>query len=1143
MASDIFSLGLGVDPSGALVGVQQFKGALADAAQAAQSSGEKAGTNFGQGFSAKAQGMAAIAAKSSVEAFQTQFAADQARISEGLARGFITPQQAKQAGIEAAQNYNQGLLLTLDKLGQAGFNVSNSQQYQELATSLKSVETASSTAFAGVGRIRQGLVSLAAQATGTIPVLDRVGSSLLTMGAGGGVALAVIAGVAAVALAYEGLTKYAREAQEQQDKLTQSLREWYQTQELGEAGQRQQQVAAATREITQLQQKIADLRVQQNAPSFSAGKGADTATQANLQAQIDAITVKIQQDRDEINAANQDVVKRQSEAFIELQGQEASRLATLIQNNQATAAERARAIALLKQDQTLIAQYTKAPSGADAATVALLQGLRADLSEQITTLQSALNGAKTLDRSGFAGTPTDSDTKALVDGLSKQYDELVKVNEQNNLDNLNTEKKIALNGVLGGQRQIIEAYYDAQLERLKALHDLSGPALTERLAQIAADEHAAVAVGAVNKAKDEQTQLTATGIELGKISLAQVAANIELTKKQTTETANQIKANEQFARTMTGDVLQAFDQLARHGTLSFESIAQAVESLTARLAKLPKLSDDALAHIKDVNIAIAGASAGFAFGQQAGSDANGVIGGGVQGAAFGFATGGPVGAVIGGISGAVGGLLGAADAHKQAAKALQDAAKAFQQNAVAYISGAGGQNSVSQQLAANDKQLSDLTAQLLALLIQAGKQGKNAFLSTVANNPNEAALQAGHDQNQLNIAKQFFDGITQAINAMGGPAGALTNQLTSIANKRNDDLASLNALYKAGAVTLPQLIAGQRQLNVLYDAQAQSAKLAAAEQQRETFASISLATESANAHTLAQQQQLQRDQLAEQERAEMQKAMDQRAIDAMLGLSTTSDDMTIALLNEKDAAEQAALAVNQLAQSIDAVSNAVSTSNDIMGVTGSQAIQNLASGFNQNNPTGQNVPRFDLSPFKLDTVAGDEAAISYLQGIYQSLDPTNPSYSVYVGEIKNLVDQIRSLEQQNGGTGAALGGGSANLSAKASSVGVDIGSVTQIDASQATNLIGLGTTANMYLSVLPLIEQHTRRLELSLGATPGAAGAGVGSVVYLTVTLGGADAEAFIAMLRSNPRVGSAFDQASGRNFIRSGASAGLPRV
>ncbi|HXD73449.1 MAG TPA: hypothetical protein VN628_06930, partial [Vicinamibacterales bacterium] len=348
--------------------------------------------------------------------------------------------------------------------------------------------------------------------------------------------------------------------------------------------------------------------------------------------------------------------------------------------------------------------------------------------------------------------------------------------------------------------------------------------------------------------------------------------------------------------------------------------------------------------------------------------------------------------------------------------------------------------------------------------------------------------------------------------------------------------------------TLPQLIEEQRQINLLYDAQAEATKRAAAEQQRETFASISLATESANAHTLAQQQQLARDQLAEQERAEMQKAMDQRAIDAMLGLSTTSDDMTIALLNEKDAAEQAALAVNQLAQSIDAVSNAVSTSNDIMGVTGSQAILNLASGFNQNNPIGQGTPpRFDLSPFKLDTVAGDEAAISYLQGIYQSLDPTNPSYSVYVGEIKNIVDQIRSLEQQNqanGGTGSALGGGSANLTAAATGSGRDFGSVTQISGAQADSLLARADTTNYYLRA---IEEHTARMavlgggaSLSVpGYQPGPQSFVGATVFYITLDTGGT--EAFLAAI-DNPRLARILDTVTGRGLGRGRATVGAPR-
>src|SRR6185437_9458965 len=113
---------------------------------------------------------------------------------EGLARGFITPTQARAAGAEAAQNFNQGVLLTMDRASASGgLNVGSSRIYRELATSFKNVEQEATNAVAGVGRIRQGLVSLAAQATGTIPVLDRIGASLLSMGTGGTVAIGVIA--------------------------------------------------------------------------------------------------------------------------------------------------------------------------------------------------------------------------------------------------------------------------------------------------------------------------------------------------------------------------------------------------------------------------------------------------------------------------------------------------------------------------------------------------------------------------------------------------------------------------------------------------------------------------------------------------------------------------------------------------------------------------------------------------------------------------------------------------------------------------------------------------------------------------------------------------------------------------------------
>src|SRR6185437_5208726 len=561
----------------------------------------------------------------------------------------------------------------------------------------------------------------------------------------------------------------------------------------------------------------------------------------------------------------------------------------------------------------------------DAATLALLQGLRSTLSDQIKTLSDAMNGAKTLDRSGFAGTPVGGDATALVDGLAKQYDELVKVNEQNNLDNLTTEKKIALNGILGGQRQIIEAYYDAQIERLKALHDLSGPALTERLAQIAADEHAAVAIGAVNKAQDEQTQLTATGNELGKISLAQVAANIELTKKQTTETANQIKANQEFARTMTGDVLQAFDELARHGTLSFTNVAQAVEQLTIKLSKLPGMSADAAKAFQGINLGLAIAQTGYSLGAQSGNSTVGALGGAAEGAAAGSAFG-PLGAAAGGLIGAASGLFGASNAHKEAAAALKQAADQLKTNVASYVAGASG-SGVASALAQNKAQADALQKQLTDLLHKGGISGSDYTVESVQ-------VQQSQQEIDDRTKQTFFRGITEQLNALQGPAGAYQNTLIDLSLAYDQNKKDAAA---AGAST-----AQLTQIDTLYRESVEKATAAEQERITEQSTSIKIATDLANAHTLAQQQAADREQQQEEQRQRM-----------FTLIQNGADAATIAAEQQRDAAEQAALATKQFADSINAVNSSVSQANDIMGTTGTvTGITNLATGYDATNGSG-----------------------------------------------------------------------------------------------------------------------------------------------------------------------------------------------
>lgn len=94
-----------------------------------------------------------------------------------------------------------------------------------VAVAQEAIAVSSGNAFAGLGRIRQGLTSLVAQATGTIPVLDRVAVQLLQMEGGGGIALAVIGGLAAIALGYRYLEKDAREAAEAQEKYLKDVRD------------------------------------------------------------------------------------------------------------------------------------------------------------------------------------------------------------------------------------------------------------------------------------------------------------------------------------------------------------------------------------------------------------------------------------------------------------------------------------------------------------------------------------------------------------------------------------------------------------------------------------------------------------------------------------------------------------------------------------------------------------------------------------------------------------------------------------------------------------------------------------------------------------------------------------------------------
>lgn len=85
------------------------------------------------------------------------------------------------------------------------------------------LDTGFKSAHFSSGKLRQELVTLVRQATGTAPVVAQLGSVIAEFATRGPMVLGVIAGVAAIAVAYGKITEGARKARADIDKLIKSL--------------------------------------------------------------------------------------------------------------------------------------------------------------------------------------------------------------------------------------------------------------------------------------------------------------------------------------------------------------------------------------------------------------------------------------------------------------------------------------------------------------------------------------------------------------------------------------------------------------------------------------------------------------------------------------------------------------------------------------------------------------------------------------------------------------------------------------------------------------------------------------------------------------------------------------------------------
>lgn len=297
VTADIATLGIGIEMKEGKVVLQQLDQIATKGEQVAQ----RVSSAFTRS-SASLRNDATKAAKEVTDALTKQFDADSARVKEGLARGLLTKQQARQAGIDAGKEFNAGVLSQLDALGKTGLNAGNSAAYRELASSLKTVGAEaqavgghSLSGAGGLSRLRLEMTTMVRRLLDLNPALAQFTNILGGMALGSVTMIAVLGGVAALGFAYEKLTEKTRKAREEHERLVKAATESFKAFQLGPVGEQVQQQIAVGQEITKVQQQIADqLKGTVTGGSFGVGAPGqvtvDKTKIAELQTQLKQLT-------------------------------------------------------------------------------------------------------------------------------------------------------------------------------------------------------------------------------------------------------------------------------------------------------------------------------------------------------------------------------------------------------------------------------------------------------------------------------------------------------------------------------------------------------------------------------------------------------------------------------------------------------------------------------------------------------------------------------------------------------------------------------------------------------------------------------------------------------------------------------------
>lgn len=287
-------------------------------------------------------------AREMVSSITRTFELKQAEIRESVARGLLSPADARKQGEAAATAYNQGLLRIIEKAGDQGKLQGSPGQSMliSLTSRLKDVDAAGATASRGLGRLREPLTSLATQALGARSSVGTLVSQMSLLGFGASATLVIMAGVAAIASAYNAITESARKARKEIEGVIDRLYRQAEAQKtVGLAGARRD-FSVADEERKRAQAALD--RLTRSGPTFTSPDGEAPSLTASINAALHQKRLTTARgDLEKATVSATQAEKNFFKASLEGQAATAQTVGSLLQAGIATPRDRSRAAALL----------------------------------------------------------------------------------------------------------------------------------------------------------------------------------------------------------------------------------------------------------------------------------------------------------------------------------------------------------------------------------------------------------------------------------------------------------------------------------------------------------------------------------------------------------------------------------------------------------------------------------------------------------------------------------------------------------------------------------------------------------------------------------------------------------------------------